>query len=178
MIVLSDKIFSRTYDCITQLYSKMKKQKNIDSNLIASNRKARFNYAIEQEYEAGIALQGWEVKSLRSNRAQLSESYVTIFKGEVLLIGAHISPMVSASTHVDPDPARPRKLLLHAKEISKLIGLTERAGYTIVPLKLYWVRGRAKLKIALAKGKKQHDKRQAIKQREWDRQKRRILKQA
>ncbi|MCY4149718.1 MAG: SsrA-binding protein SmpB [Gammaproteobacteria bacterium] len=156
----------------------MNNKKNADTSLIAVNRKARFNYAIEEEFEAGIALEGWEVKSLRANRAQLSESYVTIFKGEVLLVGAHISPMTSASTHIDPNPTRPRKLLLHAKEISKLIGLTERAGYTIVPLKLYWVRGRAKLKIALAKGKKQHDKRQTIKQREWDRQKRRILKQS
>lgn len=155
----------------------MKKQKNLDATPIAVNRKARFNYAIGEEFEAGVALQGWEVKSLRANRAQLSESYVTIYKGEVLLVGAHISPMVSASTHVAPDPTRRRKLLLHAKEIGKLIGLTERAGYTIVPLKLYWVRGKAKLKIALAKGKKQHDKRQDIKQREWDLQKRRLLKQ-
>ena len=154
----------------------MNKQKNSDTSLIAVNRKARFNYAIEEEFEAGIVLEGWEVKSLRANRAQLSESHVTIFKGEALLVGAHISPMASASTHIDPNPTRSRKLLLHAREISKLIGLTERAGYTIVPLKLYWVRGRAKLRIALAKGKKQHDKRETIKQREWDRQKRRILK--
>lgn len=154
----------------------MNKQKNSDTSLIAVNRKARFNYAIEEEFEAGIVLEGWEVKSLRANRAQLSESHVTIFKGEPLLVGAHISPMASASTHIDPNPTRSRKLLLHAGEISKLIGLTERAGYTIVPLKLYWVRGRAKLRIALAKGKKQHDKRETIKQREWDRQKRRILK--
>ena len=154
----------------------MNKQKNSDTSLIAVNRKARFNYTIEEEFEAGIALEGWEVKSLRANRVQLSESYVTIFKGEVSLVGAHISPLISASTHLAPNPTRPRKLLLHAKEISKLIGLTERAGYTIVPLKLYWVRGRAKLGIALAKGKKQHDKRHTIKQREWDRQKRRILK--
>ena len=154
----------------------MNKQKNSDTSLIAVNRKARFNYAIEEEFEAGIVLEGWEVKSLRANRAQLSESHVTIFKGEALLVGAHVSPMASASTHIDPNPTRSRKLLLHAREISKLIGLTERAGYTIVPLKLYWVRGRAKLRIALAKGKKQHDKRETIKQREWDRQKRRILK--
>lgn len=156
---------------------KMKKHNNIDSSTIAANKKARFNYAIEEEFEAGIALKGWEVKSLRANRVQLSESYVTIYKGEVLLVGAHISPLLSASTHVDPDPVRPRKLLLHAREISKLIGSTERAGYTVVPLRLYWVRGRAKLRIALAKGKKLHDKRQTIKQREWDRQKQRLLKQ-
>ncbi|MCY4273811.1 MAG: SsrA-binding protein SmpB [Gammaproteobacteria bacterium] len=156
----------------------MNKKNNTDNSLIVANRKARYNYAIEEEFEAGIVLEGWEVKSLRANRAQLSESYVTIFMGEVLLVGAHISPMTSTSTHINPNPTRRRKLLLHAKEISKLIGLTERSGYTIVPLKLYWVRGRAKLKIALAKGKKQHDKRQTIKQREWDRQKRRILKQS
>ncbi len=156
----------------------MNKKSNADNSLIVANRKARFNYTLEEEFEAGIVLEGWEVKSLRENRAQLSESYVTIFKSELLLVGAHISPITSISTHVNPNPTRHRKLLLHAKEISQLIGLTERSGYTIVPLKLYWVRGRAKLKIALAKGKKQHDKRQSIKQREWDRQKRRILKQS
>ncbi|MXZ80366.1 MAG: SsrA-binding protein SmpB [Gammaproteobacteria bacterium] len=155
----------------------MKKTNNLDSSLIAVNKKARFNYAIEEEFEAGIALKGWEVKSLRANRVQLSESYVTVYKGEVFLVGAHISPLLSTSTHVDPDPVRPRKLLLHAREISKLIGSTERAGYTVVPLRLYWARGRAKLRIALAKGKKLHDKRQTVKQREWDRQKQRLLKQ-
>ena len=154
-----------------------KPKKPANDNTIAVNRKARYDYALEEQFEAGIALQGWEVKSLRDGRAQLKESYVMVIKGEVFLIGAHISPLRSTSTHITPDPTRSRKLLLHNKEISKLIGATEREGYTIVPLSLYWKGGRAKLKIALAKGKKQHDKRQAIKQREWDRQKQRLFKQ-
>lgn len=146
------------------------------ANTIAVNRKARYDYALEDSFEAGIRLEGWEVKSLRENRVQLKESYVGVHQGEVFLIGAHISPLKSVSTHVDPNPVRPRKLLLHSREISRLIGATERQGYTIVPLSLYWVRGKAKLKIALAKGKKQHDKRQAIKERDWNRQKQRLLK--
>ena len=153
-----------------------KKHKGSDTNTVAINRKARYNYALEDEFEAGIVLEGWEVKSLRAGHAQLSESYVMIIKGEVVLIGAHISPLRTASTHIHPDPIRPRKLLLNAREVSKLIGATEREGYTIVPLRLYWVRGRAKLKIALAKGKKLYDKRQTIKQREWERQKQRLFK--
>jgi len=154
-----------------------KKKKTADSNTIAVNRKARYDYAIEDQFEAGIALEGWEVKSLRDGRAQLKEGYVMVIKGEVYLVGAHFSPLKTASTHIHPNPTRDRKLLLHRKEISKLIGATEREGYTIVPLSLYWARGKAKLKIALAKGKKQHDKRHAIKQREWDRQKQRLFKQ-
>ena len=152
------------------------KKKKLPDNTIAVNRKARFDYALEDEFEAGLALEGWEVKSLREGRAQLKESYVIVQKGEVWLVGAHFSPLKTASSHIQPDPVRPRKLLLHAREINKLIGATERAGYTIVPLSMYWIRGRAKLKIALAKGKKQHDKRQSIKQRDWDRQKQRLLK--
>lgn len=155
-----------------------KPRKKTESNTIAINRKARHDYAIEEQFEAGIALEGWEVKSLRDGRAQLKESYVSVHRGEVFLVGAHISPLVSASTHVNPNPVRHRKLLLHNREISKLIGATERQGYTIVPLSLYWLHGRAKLKIALAKGKKQYDKRQAIKQRDWDRQKQRLLKES
>ena len=154
-----------------------KNKKTTDTNTIAVNRKARYDYALEDDFEAGIALEGWEVKSLRDGRAQLKESYVMVIRGEVFLIGAHFSPLKTASTHIQPNPTRPRKLLLHAKQISKLIGATERDGYTIVPLSMYWVRGKAKLKIALAKGKKQHDKRQSIKQREWDRQKQRLFKQ-
>ncbi len=146
------------------------------SNTIAQNKKARHDYFIEQEYEAGIALEGWEVKSLRAGRAQLKESYVIIRNGELFLFGAHFSPLVSASTHVNPDPTRTRKLLLHRREIGQLIGAVERKGYTLVPLSLYWKQGRAKLKIALAKGKKQYDKRASIKQREWDREQHRILK--
>jgi SsrA-binding protein len=153
-----------------------KKKKDSNSNTIAVNRKARYDYAIEDQFEAGIVLEGWEVKSLRDGRAQLKESYVTVHKGEVFLVGAHFSPLASASTHVNPLPTRSRKLLLHKREISKLIGATERDGYTVVPLSLYWQRGKAKVKIALAKGKKQYDKRQSIKQRDWDRQKQRLLK--
>ena len=155
---------------------KNKSSKN-DSSTIAVNRKARHDYFIEDEYEAGLVLEGWEVKSLREGRAQLKESYVVVIRGEIFLVGAHFSPLKTASTHIHPNPTRDRKLLLNAREISKLIGATERQGYTLVPLKLYWSRGRAKLKIALAKGKKQHDKRQTIKEREWNIQKQRLFKQ-
>ena len=151
-------------------------KKKTQSNTIAVNQKARHDYTIGEQFEAGMVLEGWEVKSLRDGRAQLKESYVSIHRGEVFLTGAHFSPLVSTSTHVKANPTRDRKLLLHNKEISKLIGATERAGYTIVPLNLYWLRGKVKLKIALAKGKKQYDKRQAIKQRDWDRQKQRLFK--
>jgi len=151
-------------------------RKKTQSNSIAVNKKAWHDYSIEEQFEAGIVLEGWEVKSLRDGRAQLKESYVSVHHGEVFLTGAHFSPLASVSTHVKANPTRHRKLLLHNREISKLIGATERAGYTIVPLSMYWLRGKAKLKIALAKGKKQFDKRQAIKQRDWDRQKQRLLK--
>lgn len=153
-----------------------KKKKQDNSNTIAQNRKARHDYFVEQEYEAGLALEGWEAKSLRAGRAQLKESYVLIKGGELFLIGAHFSPLTSTSTHVHADPVRSRKLLLHRKEISQLIGSVERKGYTLVPLTLYWKKGRAKLKIALARGKKQYDKRATIKQREWDREKQRLMK--
>ena len=148
-----------------------------NSSTIAVNRKARHDYFIEDEFEAGLVLEGWEVKSLRDGRVQLKESYVVVIRGEIFLVGAHFSPLKTASTHIHPNPTRDRKLLLNAREISKLIGATERQGYTIVPLKLYWSRGRAKLKIALARGKKQHDKRQTIKEREWNIQKQRLFKQ-
>ena len=154
----------------------MATKKKSDPNTITLNRKARFDYFIEQEFEAGVVLEGWEVKSLRAGRAQLQESYVVILHGELFLIGAHFSALRSASTHVNPDPVRSRKLLLHKKEISRLIGAAERAGYTIVPLSLYWKHGMVKAKIALARGKKQYDKRETIKQREWERDKRRLLK--
>ncbi len=154
-----------------------KSKKDTPSNTIALNRKAKHDYTLEDQFEAGIVLEGWEVKSLRDGRAQLKESYVSVYQGEVYLLGAHFSPLASASTHVNPIPTRKRKLLLHSKEISKLIGATEREGYTLVPLSLYWQCGRAKLKIALAKGKKQYDKRQAVKQRDWERHKHRLLKQ-
>jgi SsrA-binding protein len=143
---------------------------------IAQNRKARHDYAIEQKYEAGMALRGWEVKSLRAGRAQLKEGYVVINGGEAFLVGAHIAPLTSASTHVQADPVRARKLLLHRAELNKLIGAVERRGYTLVPLSLYWKRGRAKIEIALARGKQTYDKRADIKKRETDREIQRTLR--
>jgi SsrA-binding protein len=144
--------------------------------LIAENRKARHEYFIEDRYEAGLELAGWEVKSLRAGRAQLAEAYVFVRNGEVFLTGAHISPLNSASTHVTADPTRTRKLLLNRSEIDRLVGAVERAGYTLVPLELFWKNGRAKLRIGLAKGKKQHDKRATEKERDWARDKARVLR--
>lgn len=144
--------------------------------LIAKNRKAWHDYFIEQKFEAGMVLEGWEVKSLRAGRAQLKESYVIVDRDEIFLVGAHFSPLISASTHIRPDPTRTRKLLLHREEIKKLIGSVERKGYTLIPLELYWKRGRAKLQIGLAKGKQLHDKRQALKERETGRELQRALK--
>jgi SsrA-binding protein len=143
---------------------------------IAENRKARHDFFIEDDFEAGLALEGWEVKSLRAGRANLTQSYAILKDGEAWLMGAHISPLPSTSTHVRADPTRTRKLLLHRRELDKLIGAVERKGYTLVPLSLYWQRGRTKLRLGLAKGKKQHDKRATDKDRDWKRQKERILK--
>ena len=143
---------------------------------IADNRKARHDYFIEEQLEAGLSLEGWEVKSLRAARANLKESYAIVKDGEAWLLGAHISPLVSASTHVSPDPIRTRKLLLHRRQIDRLTGAVERRGYTLVPLLLYWSRGKVKLKLGLAKGKKQHDKRAVEKDRDWQRQRQRLLK--
>jgi len=143
---------------------------------IAQNKKAFHEYFVEDKYEAGLMLAGWEVKAIRASRVQLKEAYVVIKNGEVFLIGAHISPLATASTHVHPDATRSRKLLLHAEEISKLIGKVERAGYTLVPLDLHYKRGRIKLEIGLAKGKKQHDKRQSAKERETDREVQRAMR--
>jgi SsrA-binding protein len=143
---------------------------------IVHNRKASHDYFIEQRFEAGIALEGWEVKAIRAGRAQLKEAYVIVSNGELFLIGSHISPLLAASTHLNPDPVRTRKLLLHAREISELIGSVERAGYTLVPLDLHFKKGLIKLEIGLAKGKKQHDKREAQKDREWRREQQRLLK--
>lgn len=153
-----------------------KKKKPDTSSQIASNKKARFDFFIEEEFEAGLALQGWEVKSLREGRVQLKESYVLVHGGELFLQGAHITPLQSASTHVKAEPLRNRKLLMHRYQISRLIGQVERAGYTIAPLSLYWSKGNVKLKIGLAKGKKQHDKRATIKERDWKREQQRLLK--
>ena len=143
---------------------------------IAQNKKAFHDYFVEQKFEAGIALEGWEVKAIRAGRVQLKEAYVIVRNSEIFLIGCHISPLLSASTHLQPDPVRTRKLLLHAEEINRLIGAVERAGYTLLPLDMHYARGRIKLEIGLAKGKKQHDKRQAEKEREWQREKQRLLK--
>lgn len=144
---------------------------------IVQNRKAQHDYSIEDRYEAGLVLEGWEVKAIRAGRAQLKEGYVIIRNAEMFLVGAHITPLPEASTHIKPDPTRTRKLLLKAEEISKLIGKVERAGYTLVPLDLHYVRGRVKLAVGLAKGKKQYDKRATEKEREWEREKQRVLKQ-
>lgn len=144
--------------------------------LIAENRRARFDYFIEERYEAGLSLQGWEVKSMRAGKAQLTEAYVFLRNGEAFMTGAHVSPLNTTSTHVVADPTRTRKLLLKKSELSHLIGATERKGYTIVPLELYWKNGRAKLRIGLAKGKKQHDKRATEKDRDWQRDKARLLR--
>ncbi len=154
-----------------------KKKSNDDPDrIIARNRRARHDYHIEENFEAGIALQGWEVKSLRAGKAQVAEAYVMIRNREAWLIGSHITPLLSASTHVDAVPSRSRKLLMHRRELDKLIGATERAGYTLVPLDLHWTRGRAKLNIGLAKGKKQSDQRADIKDRDWQRDKARLMK--
>jgi SsrA-binding protein len=143
---------------------------------IVENRKALHDYFIEERYEAGLELQGWEVKAIRAGRAQLKEAYVIVNNEEIFLIGAHISPLAAASTHVQADPVRTRKLLLHAEEIRRLIGKVDRAGYTLVPLDLHYVRGRVKINIGLAKGKKQHDKRAAEREKEWKREQQRLLR--
>jgi len=146
------------------------------SSTIALNKKARHDYFLEERFEAGLALQGWEVKSLREGRVQLTESYIIIQNGEAWLFGFHIAPLLSASTHITPDPTRSRKLLLHRRELDKLIGAVERKGYTIVATALYWKHGRAKLEIALARGKQSHDKRATEKDQEWTRSKQRLLR--
>jgi SsrA-binding protein len=143
---------------------------------IAQNKKAFHDYFIEQRFEAGIALEGWEVKAIRAGRVQLREAYVIVSHGEIFLIGCHITPLPTASTHISPDPTRTRKLLLNGAEINKLVGSVERAGYALVPLDMHYSRGRVKLDIGLAKGKKQHDKRQATKEREWQREQQRLLR--
>ncbi|AKM32151.1 SsrA-binding protein [Pandoraea faecigallinarum] len=143
---------------------------------IIDNRKAFFDYFIEERYEAGIALEGWEVKAIRAGRAQIKEGYVVIKNGEIFLIGAHISPLQSASTHIKPDPVRTRKLLLKADEIKKLIGKVEQRGYTLVPINLHYSKGLVKCEIGLGKGKKLHDKRETEKERDWNREKARLMR--
>lgn len=153
-----------------------KKPKSPGSSTIALNKKARHEFFIEERIEAGLVLEGWEVKSLRAGRGQLTESYVLLKNGEAWLFGAHISPLPSASTHVKADPTRSRKLLLKRAELARLVGAVDRRGYTVVPTALYWKRGRVKAEIGTAKGKKQHDKRATEKERDWQREKARVLK--
>ena len=143
---------------------------------IVANKKAFHDYFIEERFEAGMALEGWEVKAIRAGRANIKESYVLVRDGELFIFGMHITPLAEASTHVKPDPTRTRKLLLHSSQINRLIGKVERAGYTLMPLNLHYKAGWIKLEIGLAKGKKQHDKRESEKEREWQREKQRIIK--
>ena len=145
---------------------------------IAQNKKAFHEYFIEDKYEAGIVLEGWEVKAIREGKVQLKEAYVIIQRGEIYIIGCHITPLGAASTHVRPDATRTRKLLLHNDQIAKLIGQVERAGYTLVPLDMHYARGRVKVEIGLAKGKKQYDKRETEKECDWEREKARIMRHA
>ncbi|MCP4598759.1 SsrA-binding protein SmpB [Neptuniibacter sp.] len=152
-----------------------KKKKAPSGNSICQNKKARHDYLIEDKFEAGLVLTGWEVKSLREGRAQLVDSYVVIHKGEAWLVGAHFTPLKTACTHVVADPTRDRKLLLNHRELVKIISATEAKGFTCVALALYWKGNRVKCEIALAKGKKQHDKRAADKDKDWARQKQRLM---
>lgn len=154
----------------------MARKKEETAGRIADNRRARHDYFIDERYEAGMALQGWEVKALRAGRLQLQEAYVLLKDGEAWLIGAHVSPLLTASTHVLPDPTRSRKLLLHRRQIDALIGAVERKGYTLIPLAAYWTAGKAKIEIGLARGKKQHDKRADERDRDWQREKARVMK--
>jgi SsrA-binding protein len=153
----------------------MKQTQNTNTS-IAVNRKAHHEYFIEERFEAGLVLEGWEVKSLRAGRVQLDQGYILLKRGEAWLLGGLITPLVTASTHISPDAQRTRKLLLNSSELRKLIGNVERRGYTIVPLALYWKNNRIKLEIGLAKGKKMHDKRAADKNRDWEREKQRLMK--
>ncbi len=153
-----------------------KKSKKSSGNVIAVNRKARHDYFIEDTFEAGLSLEGWEVKCLREGRAQIAEAYVNLRKGEAWLVGAHFAPLTTTSTHIRADPTRSRKLLLHRIQLDRLTGAVERKGYALIPLNLHWHKGRAKLEVGLGKGKKQHDKRADKKDQDWQRQKARILK--
>ena len=153
-----------------------KKKSQSGDNTIVRNRVAHHDYSIEDDIEVGIVLEGWEVKSLREKNLQLKESYVMVKNGELWIIGAHISALNTASTHIKPNPTRARKLLAHQREIDRLMGMVDRRGYTLIALSAYWSRGRAKLKIGIAKGKKHHDKRATEKNRDWQRDKARLLK--
>lgn len=146
------------------------------SHSIGANKKAFHDYHIEERFEAGIVLEGWEVKSIREGRIQLKDSYVVMKQGEAFVIGVHISPLPTTSAHLKADPLRTRKLLLHSKELKRLIGAVQRQGYTLAVLSMYWKKNRIKLEIGLAKGKKEYDKRETLKQRDWEREKQRALK--
>jgi SsrA-binding protein len=154
----------------------MNDTQNKASKTIAVNKRARFEYHIEERFEAGIALEGWEVKALREGRVQFADSYVLLKDNEAFLFGCQISPLATVSTHVTPDPTRTRKLLLHRREIDRLTGAVERRGYTLIPTAMYWSRGRAKVEIGMARGKQKHDKRKTVRDRDWERQKARIMK--
>ena len=154
----------------------MSKPKADNNPTIAENRQARHEYFIEETYEAGLSLQGWEVKSMRAGKAQLTDSFVIFRDGEAYLLGSHVTPLNTVSTHVIAEPKRTRKLLMNRREIDRLIGLVERKGYTLIALELYWSKNKVKVKVGLAKGKKQHDKRDTEKDRDWQRDKSRVLK--
>ncbi|OGV29493.1 MAG: SsrA-binding protein [Legionellales bacterium RIFCSPHIGHO2_12_FULL_35_11] len=147
-----------------------------DSATIIVNKKARFEYFIEEEFEAGLVLEGWEIKSLRAARVNLTDSHVIIKRSEAYLLGAQIQPLATTATHTNADPIRTRKLLLNRKELNKLIGSVERQGFTLIPISLYWKRNKIKMRLALARGKKEHDKRDTIKERDWQRDRSRIMK--
>ena len=155
-----------------------KDKKGSHTKTIALNKKSRHDYHLEDRFEAGLVLEGWEVKSLRAGRVQIKDSYILLKNDEAWLFGAVITPLQTASTHITPDPQRSRKLLMHRMELNRLIGAVERKGYTLIPTAMYWVKGRAKLEIALAKGKQAHDKRASMKERDWQRDKQRIMKKA
>jgi SsrA-binding protein len=143
---------------------------------IAQNKKAFHDYFVEERYEAGMVLHGWEVKAIRAGRAQINEAYVIVKDGALWLIGAHVSPLQTASTHVNPDPVRTRKLLMHAAEIKRLIGQVAQRGYALIPLDLHYAKGRIKLQVGLARGKLKHDKRASEREREWQREKQQLLR--
>lgn len=154
-----------------------KDKANTDDKTIALNKRARYEYHLVERFEAGLALQGWEVKAIRAGRANLTDGYAYVQDGELFLIGAQITPLIQASTHVVANDRRTRKLLLHRREIDKLIGRVERDGYTIVPTAMYWSKNKVKLEIALAKGKQSHDKRETERERDWQRDKQRVMRQ-
>ncbi len=161
---------------IPAMGKKQKKKAKAPSSTIVLNKKSRHDFELGERFEAGLALEGWEVKSLRAGHVQIRDSYVILKDNEAWLMGATITPLPTASTHIHPDPLRSRKLLLHRDEINKLIGAVERKGFALIPTAMYWKKGRAKLEIALARGKKAHDKRATEKDRDWKRDKARIMK--